>query len=93
MITDHKPVVPLRNSDVLDDVPIHCKRVLMPLMRFNLETEYEPWKTLFMVDALSRSPQSDMMHNKDSHSDSECYVAAGMSSMPVYKAGGLIHTL
>lgn len=97
MITEHKPLIPLMNSKDLDSVPIRCKRLLMLLMSFYLETEYAPGKTLVKVDALSRSPQSDMVHNKDSHSDVERYIAAVMSSKPLCKEGGLntlqTHTL
>lgn len=82
LITDHKPLIPLMNSRDLDNVPIRCQRLLMRLMRFNLEAEFAPGKTLVVADMLSRSPQRGTEHNRDSHTDVECYVAAVISSVP-----------
>lgn len=56
LITDHKPFIPLMNSQDLDNTPVRCQRLLIQLMRFNLEAEYAPGKTLVVADMLSRSP-------------------------------------
>uniref|UniRef100_A0AAV2MD64 Uncharacterized protein n=1 Tax=Knipowitschia caucasica TaxID=637954 RepID=A0AAV2MD64_KNICA len=40
--TDHRPLVPLINSQSLDNVPLRCQRLLMRLMRHKLEAVYMP---------------------------------------------------
>lgn len=82
LVTDHKPLVPLMNKKVLDNVPIRCQRLLMRLMRFKPTAEYAPGKTLTVADMLSRSPLQCLTEAGDTHSDVECYIAAIISGMP-----------
>ena len=82
LITDHKLLVPLMNSEDLDNVPIRCQRLLMRLMRFNPTAEYAPGKTLVTADTLSRSPVGEPQERDYVHTDVKCYVASIVDNMP-----------
>lgn len=82
LVKDHKPLVPLMNSNDLDNVPLRCQRLLMRLMRFKPVAAYAPGKTLVVADRLSRSPLSHAEDGRDTHSEVECYIAAVMDSVP-----------
>lgn len=59
LITDHKPLVTLINSNYHDTAPIRCQHLLLRLMKFNPVAEYVPRKDLIVVDAFSGSPMEN----------------------------------
>lgn len=82
LVTDHKPLVPLINSQSLENVSLRCQRLLMRLMRFSAVAEYAPGKTLVVADTLSRSPLACSEVEVDTHSDVACYVATVVGGIP-----------
>ena len=56
LLTDHKPLVPLRNVQHLDKTPFRIQRLLMRLRNFNTEAKYISSNDMVVSDALSRSP-------------------------------------
>ena len=60
VVTDHKPLVPLINTKDLSETPtpLHCQRMLMHLIGFNVKAKHVPRKDMLVADTLSRSPVS-----------------------------------
>ena len=56
--TDHKPLVPLFSTKLLDELPIRVQQFRMRMMRFNFSISHVPGKNLVIADTLSRAPSS-----------------------------------
>ena len=55
--TDHKPLIPLFSSKLIDELPVCIQCFKMRLMRFDLAIVHVPAKFLYTADSLSRFPQ------------------------------------
>ena len=56
METDHKPLVPLFMTKLVDDLPLRIQSFLMQVMQFSITVERVPGKLLYASDALSLGP-------------------------------------
>jgi hypothetical protein len=76
LITDHKPLVSLINNKDISQSPLRCQRLLLRLMRFNAVAEYNPGKTMYVSDVLSRNPLPSVenVEEKLLHDDIEAIV-------------------
>lgn len=81
LLTDHKPLVPLINTQDLDKVPIRCQRMLMRLRVYNLKAEHVPGKHLVVPDTLSRCP-IDEVHD-DFQDEIKIYVDSVDTTRPI----------
>ncbi|KAL5487120.1 hypothetical protein EMCRGX_G019686 [Ephydatia muelleri] len=54
--TDHKPLVPLLSTKMLDSLPPRVLRFRLRLMRFQFTIHHMPGKNMYIADALSRAP-------------------------------------
>ena len=79
-LTDHRPLVALINTKDLQETPLRCQRLLMPLKRYNVTAEYAPGKDM-VADALSRSPLNRESGN-DLQQDVQDHVNEITSSWP-----------
>ncbi|KAK3091772.1 hypothetical protein FSP39_022529 [Pinctada imbricata] len=82
LYTDHKPLIPLMNTQDLDRTPLRCQRLLMRLRRFNVKAEHVSGKKLFVPDTLSRSP-IDKPSNNELADEVAAYVHSVESTRPI----------
>ena len=84
--TDHKPLIPLFSTKLIDELPVRIQRFRMRLMRFDFTIQYVPGKLLYTADSLSRSPQEADAHEpkpwNELHDEVECYVNAVLVTLP-----------
>ena len=85
--TDHKPLIPLFSTKLINELAVRIQRLRMRLMRFDFTNKHIPGKLLYTADALSRSPREDKAHEtkswNDLHDEVECYVNAVLMTLPV----------
>ena len=84
--TDHKPLIPLFSTKLIDELPVRIQRFRMRLMRFDFAIAHVPGKLLYTADSLSRSPQEGKAQEpkswNDLHDEVECYVNAVLVTPP-----------
>lgn len=83
LLTDHKPLVPLINTQDLDKAPLRCQRMLMRLRGYSLHAEHVPGKHLIVPDTLSRSPLGKLNEGDTLAEEVECYVDFVENSRPL----------
>ncbi|XP_022787415.1 uncharacterized protein LOC111327480 [Stylophora pistillata] len=83
---DHKPLIPLFSTKLIDELPVRIQRLRMRLMRSDFTIEHVPGKSLYTADSLSRSPQDNEGHAFKSwnylHAEVEGYVNAVLVTLP-----------
>ena len=87
--TDHKPLVPLFSTELIDELPIRIQRFRMRLMRFEFTICHVPGKLLTTADALSRAPQGGLESDtqaEDLCREVEAYVNAIIVCLPASDA-------
>ena len=84
--TDHKPLIPMFSTMLIDELPVRIQRFRMRLMRFDFTIEHIPGKLLYKADALSRFPRGDEAHDtkpcNDLHEEVECHVNLVLVTIP-----------
>ena len=84
--TDHKPLIPLFSSKLIDELPVRIQRFRMRLIMFDFAIAHVPVKLLYTADSLSRSPQECKAQESkswnDLHDDVEGYVNAVLVTLP-----------
>ena len=84
--TDHKPLIPLLSTKLIDELPVRIQRFRMRLMRFDFAIAHFPGKLMYTADSLSRSPQEckgqESKSWNDLHDEVEAYVNAVLVTLP-----------
>ena len=90
--TDHKPLMPLFSTKLIDELPVRIQRFHMRLLRFDFTISHVPGKSLMTVDTLLRVPldkglidsdDSDERHKEaELRKEAEAYVRAILIYLP-----------
>ncbi len=81
--TDHKPLVPLFSTKLLDELPLRVQRFRMRMMRFSFTIGHVPGKSLISADALSRAPTSEPNPvDQQLQDESDAYIQAALQCLP-----------
>ena len=86
--TDHKPLIPLLTTYVLDKLPPRIQRFRMRLMRFLVkEMNHVPGKQMYTSDTLSRmsanAQTSESVENLIDHDEMVSYISSVIQALPV----------
>ena len=81
--TDHKPLVPLFATKLLDELPIRVQRFRLRMMRFSFSISHVPGKDLTTADTLSRAPVLESTPEDQLLHDEACaYIQYTMQNLP-----------
>ena len=81
--TDHKPLVPLFSSKLLDEMPLRVQRFRMRMMRFSFEISHVLGKRLIIADALSRAPTSESTgDDRLLQEEADAYIQTTLQCLP-----------
>ena len=84
--TDHKALILLFSTKLIDEFPVHIQCFRMRLMRFDFAIAHVNGKLLYTADLLSRSPQEgkaeDSKSWNDLHDEDGCYVNTVLVTLP-----------
>ncbi|KAL2096766.1 hypothetical protein ACEWY4_005973 [Coilia grayii] len=82
--TNHKPLLTLLKSRVLDDLPPRIIRFRLRLLRFNFNIIHVPGKNLITADTLSRTPLPATGTEVEHNLEKECqaYLDSVVDSLP-----------
>ena len=81
--TDHKPLVPLLGSKILDELPVRVQRFKMRLMRFKFTISHVAGKDLVTADALSRAPATSFTPDDEKFKQEvDAYVNLVLQNLP-----------
>ena len=76
--TDHKPLIPLLEQKLLDQLPMRVQRFRLRLMRYSYDISYVSGNNLHTADALSRTPIENDHRDEDFGGEVETYVESVM---------------
>ena len=81
--TDHKPLVPLFSSKLLDELPLRVQQFRMRMMRYNFTINHVPGKSLTTADTLTRAPISEP-NSEDVllQDESDAYIQIALQNIP-----------
>ena len=92
METDHKSLVPLFSTKLINELPVRIQRFRMRLLRFDFTLSHVPGKSRMTADTLSRAPldkgpidsvEHDERHKEDElRREAEAYVRAILIYLP-----------
>ena len=81
--TDHKPLVPLLTTKMLDTLPPRVLRFRLRLMRFQFTIHHTPGKNMYIADVLSKAPTAGFEpQQKSLQEEVEHYVTEVVASLP-----------
>ena len=81
--TDHKPLVPLLSTKLLDELPPRILRFRLRLMKYDFHIHHVPGKNLNTADTLSRAPTSSTTQDdNDLQDEASAFVAVVTNTLP-----------